>query len=239
MATKCARLLLILVALAAVTYDAQGQGGNDNPGVIPPNARYRGLTYGEWGARWWQAALTIPVVDGYHPLISGGAFGGDEGVVFLSQAYVVGGNVTVDITIPSGTALLVPVVNAECSMIEPPPFHGDDEESLRACANAALDATSGWSAVIDGRPVNNLDAYRTDSPLFTFGPLPANNYLAFFGVDAPAGATSPSVDAGVYLLLTPLSVGQHVVSVSATFPPGFGGTIVTTFNITVVPRGRS
>jgi hypothetical protein len=40
------------------------------------------------------------------------------------------------------------------------------------------------------------------------------------------------------LLLAPLNVGQHVVSVGATLPDEFGGSIVTTFNITVVPRGR-
>src|SRR5262249_25296999 len=222
MATKRARFSLILVALAAVSHDVQGQGGNGNPGVIPPGARYRGLTYGEWGTKWWQAAFALPVVNGDHPVISGGAFRGDDGVMFLSQANGVGGTVTVELTIPSGTPLLVPVVNAECSTLEPPPFHGDDEASLRECANEALDNTSGWFAVIDGRPVNNLDAYRPDSPLFTFGPLPEDNLLG-----APAGATSPSVDAGVYLLLTPLSVGQHVVRVGATFPPNFGGTIVT------------
>ena len=39
---------LVLVALVAVSSDVQAQGGNKNPGVIPPNAKYRGLTYGEW-----------------------------------------------------------------------------------------------------------------------------------------------------------------------------------------------
>jgi hypothetical protein len=58
---------LVLVALVAVSSDALAQGGNKNPGVIPPNAKYKGLTYGEWAARWWQEALSIPVVGGQHP----------------------------------------------------------------------------------------------------------------------------------------------------------------------------
>ena len=40
-----------------------------------------------------------------------------------------------------------------------------------------MDNTSGMFAVIDGVPVNNLDAYRVESPLFEFGPLPEDNLL--------------------------------------------------------------
>ena len=232
MTVKCATVqLAVLVTLATGSYNAQAANGN--PRVIPPNASYRGLTYSEWEAKWWQAAFALPVVNGDHPVISGGAFGGEDGVVFL--AAVVGAPVTVNLTIPAGTPLFVPVINAECSVIEPDPFHGDDETELRECANDHIDNTSGLSAKIDGKPVNNLDAYRVESLLFEFGPLPADNFLAFTGVNAPAGATSPSVDAGVYLLLAPLSVGTHTVHVGGTFDE-FGVSIDTTFNITVVPQ---
>jgi hypothetical protein len=112
-------------------------------------------------------------------------------------------------------------------VLEPDPFHGDDEEELRACANGHIDNTSGRFAEIDSVPVNNLDAYRVESPLFEFGPLPENN---LFG--EPAGTTSPSVDAGVYLLLAPLSVGQHEVHVGGTFDE-LEFSIDTTFLITV------
>ena len=226
MATRCARVLLVLVTLvlvtlAAVPYDAQAQGGNKNTGVIPPHAKFRGLSYGEWGARWWSTAFSIPVVGGSHPLISGGAFDGHKGVLFLTG---VGGGATFDITIPAGTALFFPVVNTECSVLEPDPFHGDDEASLRACANGHIDNTSARFAVIDGVPVNNLDAYRVQSPLFEF-----------FGLDAPAGTTSPSVDAGVYVLLAPLKVGTHTVHFGGTFDL-LGFSIDTTYIITVVPK---
>ncbi len=232
MPPKCvAVVLLVLVTLAAVSYDAQAADGN--PRVIPPEASYQGLTYGEWGAKWWQAAFSVPVVGGDHPLISGGAFGGENGVLFLSGVGG-GGGVTVALTIPPGTALFFPVVNTECSVIEPDPFHGDDEVSLRACANGHIDNTSGRFAVIDGVPVINLGAYRVESPLFEFGPLPENNLLQFFGVDAPAGATSLSVDVGVYLLLAPLQLGEHVLHFGGTFDE-FGFSIDTTYMITVEP----
>jgi hypothetical protein len=223
-------MLAILVTLATSSYEA---AANENPGIIPPNMSYLGLTYGQWGAKWWQAAFALPIVDDDHPVISGGAFGGEDGVLFL--AAVVGSPAIVNLTIPSGTPLFVPVVNAECSVIEPDPFHGDNKRELRACANGHIDNTSGRFAEIDGQPVNNLGAYRVQSPLFEFGPLPEDNLLAFFGVNAPAGATSPSVDAGVYLLLAPLNVGQHVLRVGATLDE-FGVSIDTTFLIKVVRK---
>jgi hypothetical protein len=185
--------------------------------------------------RWWQTVLSIPVVNGNHPVITGGAFGGEDGVLFLTG---VGGPASFDLTIPPGTALFFPVVNAECSVLEPDPFHGDDEASLRACANGHMDNTSGRFAVIDGVPVNNLDDFRFESPLFTFGPLPENNLFQFFGLNAPAGTTSDSVDAGYYLLLTPLSGGEHVIHFGGTFD-AFGFSIDTTYNINVVPEPSS
>ncbi len=221
------------VALLVGAWPSQAQNGNVNPRVVPPNAKFRGLSYGEWGAKWWITAFSIPVVAGDHPVISGGTFGGQDGVVFLSG---IAGGATLDITIPAETPLFFPVINAECSVLEPDPFHGDDEASLRACANGHIDHTSGRFAAIDGVPVSNLDRYRVESPLFVYGPLPEDNLLGFFGVDAPAGATSFSVDAGVYLLLAPLTVGTHTVHFGGTFDlQNF--SIDTTFQITVVPKG--
>jgi hypothetical protein len=227
-------MLVAFVGMMLTPAPAPGQGGNRNPGVIPPDARYRGLSYGEWQAKWWQAAFALPVVDGYHPLLSGGAFGGEDGVVFLTG---VGGNPTIEVTIPDGTALFFPIINYECSIFEAPPFHGDDEASLRAAANQLMDGVTELAAEIDGRPVNDLTAYRNDSPLFEWGPLPENNIFTFIGEDAPAGTTSESVDAGAYLLLAPLNVGAHTIHFRETNTGDIvPGTIETTYIIHVVPR---
>jgi hypothetical protein len=230
--------VVLVAALAGIAFapaPAPGQGGNRNPGVIPPNAKYRGLSYSQWQAKWWQAAFALPVIAGDHPLISGGAFGGEDGVVFLAG---VGGNPTVEITIPAGTPLFFPIINYECSVFEPPPFHGDDEESLRECANSHMDDVTELFAEIDGRPLNNLQAYRAESPLFEWGPLPEGNIFAFFGLDAPAGTASEAVDAGAYLLLAPLSVGDHTIHFRGTNTGELAGTIETTYIVHVVPRRR-
>lgn len=229
-------VLLGVIALGTLSSIADAQGTNPNPGILPPNAKFRGSNYGQWGAMWWQTVLELPVVAGRHPLISGGAFQGPRGVVFLAGVFADPEEPAVlEITIPPGTPLFFPVVNAECSVFEPDPFHGDDAEELFACANGHLNNTSDRFAIIDGRPVTMLDAYRTQSPLFVWGPLPENNIFAFFDQDAPAGTTSPAADAGVYLLLAPLNVGQHVLEFGGTFGGG-GGSINTKYLITVAPN---
>ena len=220
-----------LAICATATPALAGAGNQGNPGIIPPHAKFRGLSYGEWGAMWWTTAFSIPVVNDDHPLFSGGTFGGHKGVMFLAG---VGGGPPIEVTIAPGTALFFPVINAECSVLEPDPFHGDDEASLRACANGHIDNTSGLFAVIDGVPANNLASYRVESPLFEFGPLPEDNLFDYFGLDAPAGTTSASVDAGVYLLLAPLSVGTHSIHFGGTFDL-LGFSIDTTYVITVAP----
>src|SRR5437773_10437302 len=72
------------MVLLVTASPAQAQTGNKNPRVIPPDQTFRDLSYGQWGARWWSTVFSIPVVDGSHPLLSGGAFGGDDGAVFLA-----------------------------------------------------------------------------------------------------------------------------------------------------------
>ena len=226
---------LLLVALTLATIASSSSAGNSNPGIQPLNSKFRGLSYSEWQAKWWQAAFDIPVVGGEHPLINGGPFDGDNGVVFLAAP--VGVTTTIEVTIPTGTPLFFPIVNFECSVFEPDPFHGDDEESLRECANDHTDNTSGVSASIDGKTVKNITSYRTESDLFEWGPLPEDNIFQFFGLDAPEGTTSLAVDSGFYLLLNPLSKGQHVIHIAGSIDE-FGTFVDTTFVIHVVPGGH-
>jgi hypothetical protein len=153
-------------------------------------------------------------------------------VVFLTGTW--GGEI-LEVTVAPGTALFFPIVNTECSVLEPEEsgFHGDDEAELRACANGWIDGTANLSATINGVPVKNLEAYRGESPLFAFT-LPKDNIFEYwYGAGtAPAGTTSLSVDAGVYLLLAPLNKGTHTIHFEGTFTQ-FGGSINTTYLITV------
>lgn len=238
---KLIQLSLVVLAVLAVTLTSitdPAYAAKSNPTIIPPDANYRGKSYGEWAASWWQALFAVPMDGDSHPYLNGGLFHvqtnakGKKGVAFLAA---VGPSATIDVTIPAGTALFVPVINTECSVFEPDPYHGDDEASLRACANGHIDQTSGLNARLDGKRVQDLETYRVESPLFQWGPLPEGNLFAFFGMDAPAGTTSDSVDAGVYLLIAPLPVGEHTLRVRGTFDDS-GASIDTKFKIAVTPK---
>lgn len=226
MTSKLVRTGLVVALLVAISNGALAQGGNRNPGVVPPNANFKGLSYSEWAAKSWQEAYGLPVVDGDHPFLSGGVYGGEDGVAYLAGP--LGAPAVVEITIPTGTPLLFSVLAAECSQIEPDPFHGDTVEELLDCANGHIDNTSGLFASIDGKPINNLEAYRVDS-VFGLGPLPADNLLG-----APEGATSLAAQSGYFLMLNPLSRGRHVIHVQGTFDQ-FDVSADVMFLITVVP----
>lgn len=115
------------------------------------------------------------------------------------------------------------MTNVECSTAEPPPFFGADEAELRACAGAFQDASTGMFASIDGRDAQNLDSYRTQSPLFEFD-APADNALFI-----PGPVSGQSISDGVWVLLAPLSSGSHTIHFGGF--PGF--PIDVTYNITV------
>jgi hypothetical protein len=212
--------MLFVVWVVMVSHFAYGNGGNSNPAVHPPNAKFRGLSYQDLEARFWQTLFAIPVVDGNHPLFSGGPVDAGDGIVLLPAPFAIPGNpVQIEATIPLGSALFIPIVNTECSAFEPDPFHGDNETDQRAQANAWMDGAYGLEATIDGKLVKNIDAYRFQSAQFVWGPLPEDNLFEFLGFDAPEGTTSTAVDAGFYLLITPLSVGEHEIHIGGALDP--------------------
>jgi hypothetical protein len=202
-----------------------------SPAATAPVTRYKGLTSGEWTAAWWQAVFAIPVESGSHPLISGGPFGGNNRTVFLGAPLGSVGSpaITIPVTIRTGTNLVVPIITVECSVAEDPPFHGDNEVELRACANGLLDLVRDPYVEIDGKPVKDPGALRVVSPMFRYGPLPAGNVLGM-----PPGTQSDAVGAGYTLLLPPFSVGVHRLTVRASVPD-FGIAVDTEFVINVEP----
>jgi hypothetical protein len=223
-------LRALCVALLSVVFVSSGV----HAGILAPGDSFRGRTYQEWDVVWQQRYFATPVVNGDHPGFSGGSLEEDRGVQLLTG---VGSGAIVNLTASADTAFFFPILNIESSVFEDPPFHGTDEASLRANSNGLLDQASGLFAVIDGVSVDVLP-YRIESPLFQWGPLPQDNLFSFFGLNAPAGTTSPAVDAGYYLLITPLAVGMHSFHFGGRVD-SLGGVIDTTYVINVVPEPAS
>ena len=242
------QLGVIMLALGLLgTATAALAGSNGNPGVLPVGSSPHGKTYGEWSAEFWKWQFSLPV--DRNPIFDTAAcsegqsghvwfLGGTTSAIEIEPGVILG-EATRDCTVPVGTALFLPIVNVECSTVE---GNGATEAELRGCASSFADAITDLSAELDGVPLKNLSAYRVESALFTFGPLPDNNVLQFFGVNAPAGTVSASVSDGVHLMLAPLSRGDHTLhfhgalDLSSIGGPTFVQDI--TYHLTVVP-GRN
>lgn len=102
---------------------------------------------------------------------------------------------------PAGKGILFPALTIECSYAEDSTLK--TEAQLRSCA---VNGDQGGIAQvsIDGVNLQSLQTYKVQSPLFT-STFPKDN---IFG--APAGPTQ-SVSDGIFLVLQPLSPGNHTV----------------------------
>ena len=217
-------VVVVTVILLLITVSIASSRGNPNPGILPPNSRVQGLTYGEWSARWWQYVLSIPTPE--NPLTGGTGANcvfqriGNVGLVAVDP--LVGQPIKCEV--PAGMMLYLDILSAECSTLEPPPFYGGNEEELRACA-LGFNITD-LQATIDGVDVQNLDQYVHLSPLFEFT-VPEDNILG-----APAGSIGESVSNGAHLMLAPLSPGEHTIYLHASVPE-LEFTVDMNFELTV------
>lgn len=249
-------LVVVFLALALPTTTAFAKS-NPNPGVLPPQSHPFGHTYSEWSARWWQFTLSIPVHTPAgalnNPFVSdspGSLCGvGQSGKVFFLGGAIFqnGAQTTTQITrngctVPHGKALFFPLLNGECSFLEGPAngCSGTTVEDLRNDLAPVFDQAVNLSATVDGRAITIGSAtsspFRVKSPPFAFT-LPADNVLTFIGEVGPGpggtfppGTFSPMVGDGFYVMLAPLSSGEHTVQFSGQT----GGFMLTvTYNLSV------
>ena len=181
----------------------QNQTSKEAIAVFEANSTPFGLTYGEWTAKWWQWAYSIP--KDIHPAYD------DSGkyctvnqngpVWFFPGTY--GKPVIRECTIPSGKAILFPILNSECSVAEFPNLKTIQE--LRICAKAFQDQVTQLQAIVDGIAISDLEKYRIQSLPFNFT-LPENNILGL-----PANTSTQAVADGNWVFLKPLSQGKHEI----------------------------
>jgi hypothetical protein len=178
---------------------SQGQTGIE---VFTTDSKPYGMSYDEWTAKWWQWALSIP--KDINPVgdETGKYCGqGQEGPVwFLAGTF--GGSMERSCTIPAGKAILFSPINVECSYAEFPDLK--TESDLRACAKSGQDLATETEVSIDGVKLQNLQNYRTQSPLFDLT-LPKDNVFAL------PPSTTKAVSDGVWVFLKPLSPGNHEI----------------------------
>ena len=217
-------LVLLGVFLVSVAW---ADGGNP---VIPPQAHFKGKTYAEWSAAWWQWLIPIPSDASqypfnaqYGPECGNGANAGD--VWFLVGFFAPPGNPTVrTCQIPVGKALFIPIYNTECSTVEDVPFHLDVNDPTRCVDsffNGEFQKIKNLQLTIDDQPIMlDWDDYLITSEIFGFtlpnplaNPPIDNNNL---GVLSNACTTNPdgcrAKSKGYWIMLPPLSKGDHTIS---------------------------
>ena len=221
-------LVIVLAVMGLVTPAAPAQDATPVPAgvVLSPDATVDGLSLAEWEARWWQWVLSFP--EESNPLFDETgercSYGQSGSVFFLAGA---SGSAEWACIVPLGLTILVPLTVSECSTVEPPPYFGRDEAELRACAveatNQAMETVTILEMNVDGQTVGSLEPYRVSTPLFPLL-LPPGNLL---------GSTAPVANAvanGYHVLLAPLPVGDHIITLSSLGPEGPG---TETYRLTV------
>lgn len=206
--------------------------GPPRPVVLQPASKPYGKTYGEWSAKWWQYVFAQPYDT--NPLTDptgvrcGVAQSGP--VFFLGGLYGLPGTYKVNRTrcnVPAKRALFFPILNCEndntVEVTPPPgpqqPQNQNTAEKLAAECRDHFDGARDLAAEVDGVSILRLSLpspYRAASPPFAITP-PEGNLLQHFNYYAPGNQEiSPVVSDGVYLMLAPLSPGQHTLHFRGT-----------------------
>ena len=225
----------IAAALLLLSSAAQGAAGPPVTTVYPPESSPYGKTLGEWSGLWWAWAFGIPA--GVNPILDPTGANCDENqsgpVWFLAGAFS-SDPLTRSCTVPLGKAVFFPIINIECSTVEPPPFHGDTPAELLACATSFIGFSDVITCSVDGAAVNNAVGFRFQSPATPFT-ASVDNILG-----VPAGTSGLLVSDGYWIMVPPLPVGPHVIHFTGLLGGGpFAGfSQDVTYEITVQSRGR-
>jgi hypothetical protein len=190
------------------------------PSDYPPDSKPYNLTYGDWGAKWWQWLFSLP--QDINPLldITGEDCAQNQSGPVWFLAGTTGGSIERTCTIPEGKAILFPVLNFVNVRAAP----SETEEDLRRIVKDQADKATSLEASVDGAPLQDLQNYRAESPLFNVT-LPEGNILGI------PGRSSEAVTDGYWVMLQPLPAGEHTIHfrgayVDVTAPAG-AGNIVT------------
>lgn len=205
-------------------YEIPKMKGSIESLLFDPNSKPYGVTLPEWTTRWWKWLLSLPAQK--NPASDKSAqycvLGQDDpNVWFLAGTF--GGSVTRECTIPSGKAILMPIINYECSFADEPLITTHKELELKC--KSEIDDIKHLSVIIDESLLNNLVRYRIHSRIFSID-LQDNNILG-----VKSGRTQMITD-GFWIFLKPLEIGHHRVNSFGSCRSG-KIRIETTYNLVI------
>jgi len=185
---------------------AQKTGEKNSIGVYTSDSMPYGLNYGQWTTKWWAWLMSLP--SNINPASDNSGVNCAQSqngpVWFLAGSTT--GKAERNCNIPSGKAILFPIIDSECSYAEYPKLK--TESDLRKCAISQQGQTTHVQTTVDGVNLQTSQMPRVQSPLFDFT-FPKDN---IFGA---AAGHSQSVADGYYVFLKPLPVGKHEITFKA------------------------
>jgi hypothetical protein len=217
--------------LAVLLFASEAQARD--PGIVPPGGTIHGTTYGEWNeefTRWKYggAAEEDPIGDTTGEY---GALRQSGPVWFLVDAYW-GETVSRTLTVPRGKFLFVPILAVTWVNI---PELGDNPWSIKQRGMVRdqlaiyIDIFDSVACEIDGVSVSDLGSYR-------LGTADGDAYMVYLPEDSgwglDPGFYGPTMDDGVYILIRPLSVGEHTIHFH-TEASEYGFVTDVTYDLTV------
>jgi hypothetical protein len=213
------------------------------------NPKVSGKTYGEWGAAWWQWAFAGP--DGANA-VQGTAdcdVNQPPGPVwFLAGTF--GGIAERNCTVPKDRALFYPLVNSfwvDCPNSPDEDLTDDQVRAIMATYGGGGDNACQLTSTLDGVAISSgqYPTVRSQSPTFS-ATLPVGHVLAGlcnydppggFATDLPPGKTGRMISEGYWVMLPPLSKGEHTLTLhGAGCDPATGAVLFevgVTYHLTV------
>lgn len=168
-----------------------------------PDDKPYGFTYGQWTAKWWQWALSLP--KNSNPLLDDSGRFADRGqsgpVWFIAGTFGENKLPRRTCTIPSNKALLFPVINYEANKIQDPDL--ENETDLIRHVSADMDDIITKDAFIDGEKTK-VFRIKSDPPVFPV------TFIIENPIGLPTGITKVAAD-GYWVFLKPLSCGEHQI----------------------------
>jgi hypothetical protein len=161
-----------------------------------------GKTVYEWTSYWWKYVLSFPADT--NPLADptgSNCTVGQSGPVFFLAGTSGGSIVRNDCVVPSGKAILFPVVNVIAAV----PEDGTTFDEIKSLATNYMSHTVTVDASIDGVKVDNLMAnYRFPSPSFSFNGANPGIFDPYY-----EGQHKIAFSDGWWVMLAPLQPGAH------------------------------
>jgi hypothetical protein len=200
--------------------------------LTSPDSSYSGLTYGQWTVKWWQWAVSIPA--GKNPLLDDRGVNVSmnqprQDVWFLAGVWAQQKQThfpSRKCSIPSGTALLIPILNCEGDFIELPEMKKEDE---------LLDYVSKQVLTVDKK-----ECFVDDLPI---PPQRVKSDPQFFELDVhpdfdryhKGGGRTRATSDGYWVFLKPLPEGKHTIRFAGSYYDRDGNNLVSgaSYEITV------